>query len=151
MADKNIVTEKPEELTKEEKSDILNIFDKLPDDTFVAVPDDNVVYIGLSGKYIRQLQYLENFILSLIPEDEQETFFLSLRNEFVDKDPDSWTEPEKTYMIIKELLFEISFQASKQRVDAVYDKSKVGEAVDDMDKPLDPMTEKELKERLNVN
>jgi hypothetical protein len=151
MADKNIVTEKPEELTKEEKSDILNIFDKLPEDTFVAVPDDNIVYIGLSGKYIRQLQYLENFILSLIPEDEQETFFLSLRNEFVDKDPDSWTEPEKMYMIIKELSFEIAFQASKQKVDAIYDKSKVGEAVDSMDKPLDPMTEKELKEKLNVN
>ena len=58
MADKNIVTEKPEEVTTQEKTDILNIFDKLPNDTFVAVPDDNVVYIGLDGKYIRQLQYI---------------------------------------------------------------------------------------------
>lgn len=151
MADKNIVTEKPEEISIEEKTEILNIFDKLPNDTFVAVPDNNIVYIGLDGKYIRQLQYIENFLTTLIPEDEQETFYLSMRNEFIDKDPKSWTHPEKSLMILKELLFEITFQAAKQKVDAIYDKNKVAEAMDDMEQnepTFNPLTQEQLNEKV---
>ena len=154
MKDKNTVTERPEEISIEDKTDIANVFDKLPDDTFVAVPDDNIVYIGLSGMYIKQLQHIESFITSLIPEDKQEELLLSLNNKFIDKDPKSWTAPEKSLMIIKELLFEILFQAAKQKVDAIYDRNKVAEAMDDLnqtDKVINPLTQEELNKKVTSN
>ena len=90
--------------------------------------------------------------MSLIPEDKQEELFLSMRNEFVDKDPKSWTHPEKSLMILKELLFEIIFQAAKQKVDVIYDRNKVGEAMDDinqMDKGgITPLTQEQLNEKV---
>tara|TARA_B110000967_G_C18474250_1_gene358891 strand:- start:60 stop:515 length:456 start_codon:yes stop_codon:yes gene_type:complete len=151
MKDKNTVTERPEEISIEDKTDIANVFDKLPDDTFVAVPDDNIVYIGLSGLYIRQLQYVEGFITSLIPEDKQEELYLSMKDKSIDKEPESFTAPERSLLILKELLFETRFQAAKQKADAVYDRDKIAEVMDDLnqtDKFIQPLTQEELKEKV---
>ena len=158
MADKNTVTEKPEEIPVEEKASMLNIFNNLPKDTFVKIPPDNIVYIGVSGLFIDQLTAVQNFITSLIPEADFEKLYIDMGNDFKNKDDESWTPPERFHMIMKELLYEIAFQGSKQKQDRIYDRNKVGEYMAKLDKGeevkdkgIDPLTLDELIKRKTSN
>ena len=95
MADKNTVTERPEEILMEERADMMNMFDSLPKDTFVSVPDEAVVYIGLSGTFVRQIHHIRNFFQSLMEEEDFEKFQIDIARNFEEKDPSTWTPLEK--------------------------------------------------------
>lgn len=147
MADKNIITEKVPEMSIKEKENITDMFKLLPKDTFVGIPDENIVYIGLSGAFNQQLNQVQAFIRTLFKEDEYERFMLALSTEQIKKRECS--DVEKCYIILRELLFEIQFQAEGQEKNAIYSKTAVTNFMQNIDnggeEGIAPLQFEELK------
>lgn len=150
MANKNIVTEKPKEISNEERSKMDELFGFLPKDSFVGIPDDNIVYIGLSGAFTQQIGHVQSFIKSLFKEDDFERFILELATDKL-KERDC-SDIEKCYIILRELLFEIGYQADGQSKNAIYSKQNIAEFMENIDNVnsedinINPLTFEELKE-----
>lgn len=129
----------------------LKLSQDLPQSTFAAVPDEDIVTIEISGKFGRVL----NRVLEYLYQSEDETQVLKAAD-LVKKDlegvkPEDLTLHTISLWAMSNLLADFSVQAGLQNKTKTYDRDTIMTHIFSgvtSDKPLVPLTQEELNERI---
>ena len=129
----------------------LKLSQDLPQSTFAAVPDEDIVTIEISGKFGRVL----NRVLEYLYQSENETEVLKAAD-LVKKDlegvkPEDLTLHTISLWAMSNLLADFSVQAGLQNKTKTYDRDTIMTHIFSgvtSDKPLVPLTQEELDERI---
>lgn len=117
-------------LSKEDKLNADNLRDALPEDTFVEIPDDAIVYIPTSRLTKVALTNCLNFVLKDISENDIFETLMKVKSNFKDDkgndiDHSNITSLDNAVWILTTLIHEINFQAADQKQTKIYNGQEV--------------------------
>jgi hypothetical protein len=139
-----------EEITQMKMKAALEASEKLPTDTFAAVPDEDIVTLEVSGQFGRVL----NRVLEYLYQCEDEATVIKsanlVANNFEGLKPDEINLHALSLWAMSNLLANFSMEAGVQNKTKIYDKDKImthifGGVTNN--EPLTPLTPDELEER----
>jgi hypothetical protein len=155
----------PEELRKKMQQ-ALNLQQSLPDDTFVAVPDNEVVTLQISGQFGRVLNRALEYLYQAEDEETVIAAATLVKNNFEGADPIQATPFAVTLWAISNLCADFSVQAGIQKKTRIYDREEFisnlfgngvvgstpqGKAVYKDPEPIEPLDEEELVKRIKAD
>ena len=128
----------------------LEASESLPNDTFAAVPDDEIVTLEVSGQFGRVLNKVLEYLYQC--EDEAEVIKSAnlVANNFEGLKSDEINLHALSLWAISNLLASFSMNAGTQNKTKIYDKEKIMTHIFGgvtSDQPLTPLTPDELEER----
>lgn len=143
------------ELTEEEQRAMkmkaaLEASEKLPEDTFAAVPDEDIVTIEVSGQFGRVINKVLEYLYQC--EDEKTVVHSAnmVANNFDGLKQEEITPHSLALWAVSNLLANFSMNAGVQNKTKIYDKNKIMTHIFggvSSKEPLVPLTPEELKER----
>ena len=147
---KEIESDFESHITEEDINLANELRDKLPDDTFVAIPSKALIHLAFEGNLMHNLQNTLNYLLSTVSEKELFESLIKVKSNFKDTPTDKITPFDEAIWTISMLINEFNYQAAKQKKTAVYDKEEYTSWIaGQLQNDVHPLSGEELQKRMD--
>ena len=139
-----------EEIDKQAIKEMIELSEQLPNDTFAAVPDEDIVTLEVSGQFGRVLNRVLEYLYQSESEEEVIKSANLVAKNFEGVQQDDISLHSLALWSVSNLLANFSMQAGLQNKTKIYDRDKIMTHIFGgitSDEALKPLTPEELEER----